>query len=210
MEYLKFEEVLEAANKFLLDPENEEKLIVYNSIKEKLIIKKHLSLAQRENIILRSLIDIRSSDEEMNLGQISNAFEISLTFNALLSYTNIEPDFSPVYKNDIVYDILWESGLMEYILEFCEKDYDRVEKQFYQIISYQNLINLIENMDSLKLENIEELTNSFKNFSLKLDPAVVKNLAEIAKFNDPFVQNLKDEIVQSSYKGVMKSESYKS
>lgn len=206
MEYIDIDDVIKSASDFLLHPEDEAITAEFEKIKRQLIIKKHLPIAQREAVILKTLIDVRSIDSELNLGQIANAFEISLTFNAILAYTNIDPDINVIYKDDIFYDVLWESGFIDYILNFCRSDYERVEKQIYQAVSYNNMVQLMENIDALNLDKMDDLTKKIKDYTLDMDPDMIKNLAEIAKMNDPLLNDLKNNLVEGAYKAIKENE----
>jgi hypothetical protein len=136
-------------------------------------------------------MDIRVQ-EEATLTDIADALELSLTFNGLLAYTNINPDIVNNYKNEIMYDILWMSGFCDFILERCQRDFERLEKQVYSMISFDNLRLLLDSLAQLDVGNIEELTREFKEFTFKANPETIKDLAEISRFNDPFVKDFKE------------------
>jgi hypothetical protein len=201
MEYIELASVLAACNEFLLDPTDEDAIAGMNKIYESIIIKPHLPLSQRQNTLLRVLVDIRVN-EEATLIDIANALELSLTFNGLLAYTNINPDVVDNYKNEIMYDLLWMSGFCDFVLDRCQKDFERLEKQVYSMISFDNLRLLIENLAQLDVGNIEQLTEEFKAFTFKANPETIKNLADISRFNDPFVQEFKTGMTNAMYKAL--------
>lgn len=198
MEYIELSTVLAACNEFLLDPMSESAQNEINEIQSNLLIRPHLPLSQRQNVLLRVLMDIRVN-EEATLVDIANALELSLTFNGLLAYTNINPDVVDNYKNEIMYDLLWMSGMCDFILDKCHNDFERMEKQVYSMISFDNLRLLLENLNQLDIGNIEELTREFKEFTFKANPETIKNLAEIAQFNDPFVTEVKKQMTDKAF-----------
>lgn len=205
MEYIELSTILAACNEFLLDPTDEDAIAEMNEIQSALIIRPHLPLSQRQIVLLKVLMDIRVP-EEATITDISDALELSLTFNGLLAYTNINPDVVQNYKNPIMYDLLWMSGLCDFILERCHNDFERLEKQVYSMISFDNLRMLIENLAQLDIGNIEELTREFKEFTFKANPETIKDLAEISRFNDPFIKDFKEGMEKSMYNALASRE----
>ena len=52
--------------------------------------------------------------------------EIASLFDGLISYTNLEQNLTIDDKNYENYDLLYQSGFADYILQFCQRDYDRL------------------------------------------------------------------------------------
>jgi hypothetical protein len=204
MKYFDLYDILMVCNDFVMNPTKKENIEEFNRMTNELIIKAHLSLSQRQAVLLKTLIDIKS-DEEMSVAELSKALEISLTFNGILAYVNIDPDFNSVFKDEEMYDLLWLSGFCDIILEKCHADFERLEKQVYAMISFDNLRVMLENLSELDVGNIDALTRAFTEFNFKATPETIKNLAEIARFNDPLIKEFKDELSNKAYETLSKS-----
>jgi hypothetical protein len=204
MKYFDLYDILMVCNDFVMYPEKQENIDEFNRMKNELIIRAHLSLSQRQAVLLKTLIDIKA-DEEMSVADLSKALEISLTFNGILAYVNVDQNFSVVFKDEDMYDLLWLSGFCDYVLEKCHADFERLEKQVYAMISFDNLRVMLESISELDVANIDALTRAFTEFNFRATPDTIKNLAEIARFNDPLVKEFKDELNNKVYETLSKS-----
>jgi hypothetical protein len=204
MKYFDLYDILMVCNDFVMNPTKKENIEEFDRMTNELVIKVHLPLAQRQAVLLKTLIDIKS-DEEMSVAELSKALEISLTFNGILAYVNIDPNFNPVFKDEDMYDLLWLSGFCDIVLERCHADFERLEKQVYAMISFDNLRVMLENLSELDVGNIDALTRAFTEFNFKATPETIKNLAEIARFNDPLVKEFKDTLTGKAYETLSKA-----
>lgn len=186
-------DVLTICSNFLIDPENKENDFI--KLKEQIEIKPFLYLYQKEAIIEKVLKDIKARSK---VDEFTSNVELCLTFDALLAYTNIECDIVENAKDANFYDLIWGSGLGDYILQYCEKDYLRLEKMVYHMLSYENLFTLIEQLDHIDSKSIEDLTNEFKLFRVETRPESLKVLGDIAAKDDPFLYNIKETIEKSA------------
>lgn len=198
-------DVLMVCNDLVMNPTKEDSIKNFERMTNELIIKRHLSLPQRQSVLLKILIDIKS-EEEMSIMDLSKALEISLTFNGILSYVNIDPDFNAVFKDEDMYDLLWLSGFCDLILDKCHADFERLEKQVYAMISFDNLRLMLENLSELDVGNIEALTRAFTEFTFKASPETIKNLADIARFNDPATAEFNKSLSNKAYETLSKIE----
>lgn len=197
-------EVLLTCNDYITNPTKKGNIEEFNRLIEALVIRPRLSLVQRQSVLLKTLIDIRA-DETFSVADLSKSLEISLTFNGLLAYTNIDPDFAHSFKDADMYDLLWLSGFCDIILEKCQKDFERLEKQVYAMISFDNLRVMLESLSVLDTSNVEELTRAFTEFTFQAQPETIKNLAEIARFSDPITKELNDALRDKAYTTLSKS-----
>lgn len=204
MKYFDLYDILMVCNDFVMHPDKQDSIDEFNRMKNELIIRAHLSLSQRQAVLLKTLMDIKS-DEEMSVADLSKSLEISLTFNGILAYINIDQNFSSVFKDEDMYDLLWLSGFCDYVLEKCHADFERLEKQVYAMVSFDNLRVMLESISELDVGNIDALTRAFTEFNFKATPETIKNLAEIARFNDPLIKEFKDELSNKAYETLSKS-----
>ena len=79
-------------------------------------------------------------------------------------------------------------------LEFCGKDYDRLVRMMERTLSYQNLMELVQSIREVDVGSLSEVTEKIRGMKDEIDPEVIKNIADIARMNDPALGNLKDTI----------------
>ena len=193
-------EILAAAAEWLNDPENEEKSNAFEDIKTALVIRDYMPLEQKEIIMRKALIDMRSEEEVMPY-TASILYEIALVFDCLLAYVvNLDPNIDNVYKDASFYDILYMSGVIDYILSFCGRDYEFLRKMADRMISFDNLKELSKNIEVTSPEYINALTEEFKHFRTDTNPEVLKHLGEIMAGNDPLLNNIKKNVEDVAYK----------
>ena len=126
-----------------------------------------------------------------------------MTFNGLFAYiVNIDYNIEDQLKDEIYYDVFWASGVADYILSFCEKDYERLRDMIRMMISFENLKELLEEISKYTPESIDKLTESFKSFTLKANSDVIRNLADIARNNDPILTGVKENIIEGAWKHI--------
>lgn len=193
-------EILAAAAEWLNDPENEGKAKNFENIKSNLIIREYLPLGQKEICLKKAIVDVRSEEELMPY-TASILYEISILFNCLLAYVvNLEPDINNLYKDASFYDLIVLSGLKDYILSFCEKDYKEMRHMANRMITFDNLKELTKTLNSASPEAIDELTKEFKNFTAETNIEMLKRVSDIMAHNDPLVTKVKDAIEDGAFK----------
>ena len=84
--------------------------------------------------------------------------------------------------------------MADYILEYCGKDYERLVRMMERTLSYENLTDLVQSMREMDTGSLRELVNTLRNMKDEIDPEVIKNIADIARMNDPALNDLKDTI----------------
>ena len=197
-------EILSAAAEWLNDPESEEKNKAFEDIKTALVIRDYMPLEQKEIIMRKALIDMRS-DEEVMPYTASILYEIALVFDCLLAYVvNLDPNIDNVYKDASFYDLLYMSGVIDYILSFCGKDYEFLRKMADRMISFDNLKELSKNIEITSPEYINALTEEFKRFRTDTNPEMLKHLGEIMAGNDPLLNNIKKNVEDVAFEAAQK------
>lgn len=196
----KIQDVLTIAAEWLDDASNQEKMDAFEDMKASLVIRDYMPIAQKELLLRKALIDIKM-DEEMMPYTASILYEIALVFDGLLAYVvNIDPAIDTYFKDAQFYDLLKISGLIDYILSFCEKDYNDFCKLSEKMISFDNLSELSKNLELTSPEQIQRLTDEFKRFTTETNPEVLKSLGNIAAVNDPLLTNIRTSIEDAAFK----------
>lgn len=104
-------ELLETASSWLVSPEDKEVEKKFNEIKNQIIVKAFLPLTMKNALVKKAIFDLQTSDDSID--EFPQALEISLLFNVLLAYTNIEWEDGLEVKDVAFYDILWASGVCD-------------------------------------------------------------------------------------------------
>lgn len=185
---INFEEVVNICKGFINNP-TDENLAKYNDLQSRLVVRSYLPMEEKVVAMFRVVIN---SDKSVDIpvSIFTAGFELSLLFDALLSYTNIENNFLIDLKNYENYDLIYQSGLADYILSFCQKDYERLVRMLERSYSYENLVDLTKTISTISSSNIDQLTEEFKKIKDDFDPDLIKDLASIIRYNDPTINEL--------------------
>ena len=190
---MKLQEILDICDQFTKHPEDETAVKAYNDMLRNLVIRAYLPMQEKVVALVRMVMD---SDKDIDVPEafFTAGLEIACCFDGLLSYVNIEPEVNPDIKSYENYDLIYQSGLADYILEYCGKDYERLVRMMERTLSYENLTDLVQSMREMDTGSLRELVNTLRNIKDEIDPEVIKNIADIARMNDPALNDLKDTI----------------
>lgn len=190
---MKLQEILDICDQFTKHPEDETAVKAYNDMLQNLVIRACLPMQEKVVALVRMVMD---SDKDIDVPKafFTAGLEIACCFDGLLSYVNIEPEVNPDIKSYENYDLIYQSGLADYILEYCGKDYERLVRMMERTFSYENLTDLVQSMREMDTGSLRELVNTLRNMKDEIDPEVIKNIADIARMNDPALNDLKDTI----------------
>lgn len=190
---MKLQEILDICDLFTKHPEDEAAVKAYNDMLQNLVIRAYLPMQEKVVALVRMVMD---SDKDIDVPEafFTAGLEIACCFDGLLSYVNIEPEVNPDIKSYENYDLIYQSGLADYILEYCGKDYERLVRMMERTLSYENLTDLVQSMREMDTGSLRELVNTLRNMKDEIDPEVIKNIADIARMNDPALNDLKDTI----------------
>jgi len=193
-------EILAVCAEWLNEPENADKLKAVEDIKTSLVIRDYMPIGQKELVMRKALIDMRSDTQIMPY-TASILYEIALLFDCLLAYVvNLDANIDNLYKDASFYDILKMSGIIDYILSFCGNDYESLRKMADRMISFDNLNELVKNIELTSPEQIDRLTQEFKNFTTNINPEIFKHMGTIMAGNDPLLTNIKNTIEDEAFK----------
>lgn len=190
---MKLQEILDICDQFTKHPEDETAVKMYNDMLQNLVIRAYLPMQEKVVALVRMVMD---SDKDIDVPEafFTAGLEIACCFDGLLSYVNIEPEVNPDIKSYENYDLIYQSGLADYILEYCGKDYERLVRMMERTLSYENLTDLVQSMREMDTGSLRELVNTLRNMKDEIDPEVIKSIADIARMNDPALNDLKDTI----------------
>lgn len=194
---MKLKEILVVCDSFIKAPEDETALKAYNDMLQGLTIRTYLPMQEKVIALVRMIID-GDKDLDVPASMFTASLEIACLFDGLLSYVNIEPEVDTEIKNYENYDLLYQSGFADYVLGFCEKDYERLVRMMERTFSFQNLTELTDSMRELDTGKLVELKGAIQDAIKSADPEMVKNLADIMRSNDPNLERLKRRIDENA------------
>lgn len=203
IEELKFDDVLNVCIDYLKNFGNEESTEKFEEIRKKLVIRDYLSINQKEIVLKKILMDLTVQKDEPQIFAISS--EICLFFDALLAYTNINPEIDGTFKISEVYDIFSYVGLADYIYEFCKKDYERIVNMLDRAISWSNVEMLMQSVEDLDGEKLENLNKQFAEFTSENNLDMLGKIKDILGYNDPIVTTVKNNIEETAYQETKKA-----
>lgn len=180
-------ELLLKALEYLKNPMDKEKSKEFEEYKNLIQVKTFLSLIDKEAALLNI-----SYNQEQAFGDSSMGYtcvtELSLIVHGLLPYTNIDINMGIDYNQYGVYDTIMQSGLYDYILSYCETDFQRLEAMLRQMISFDNLFSLVETLGTLDTKSIENLTQTITDFKSKMDSGKLGEIIEAANSTIPIAK----------------------
>nr|DAF84978.1 MAG TPA: hypothetical protein [Siphoviridae sp. ctEw721] len=191
---MKLQDILKVCKEFIDSPEDEQTLSAYNTMLQELKVRAYLPMQEKVIALVRMIID-SDKDFDVPAAFFTAGLEIACLFDGLLSYVNIEPEVNLEIKNYENYDILYQSGFADYVLEFCEKDYDRLVRLLERTLSYENLAELIKSMQELDTGALKNSVSELKASLKEANPEMIKDMADIMRLNDPTLNELKVAIV---------------
>lgn len=194
---MKLKEILVVCDNFIKAPEDETVFKAYNDMLQGLTIRTYLPMQEKVIALVRMIID-GDKDLDVPASMFTASLEIACLFDGLLSYVNIEPEVDIEIKNYENYDLLYQSGFADYVLGFCEKDYERLVRMMERTFSFQNLTELTDSMRELDTGKLVELKVAIQDAIKSADPEMVKNLADIMRSNDPNLERLKRQIDENA------------
>lgn len=191
-------DILYAAAEFLDDPQNEDKVKAFDDIKQKTIVRSYMPLRRKSAIVNKILKDI--SEANADIYDFGSAFEIAMTFDGLLAYTNTDQNINTLFKDYDLYDVLWASGYCDMILEYCAKDYQSLRDMVDRLVSYQNIGELMDALNNIDYDSIADLNQTIDRFNLNVKPEVIHDLATIVANQDEAVKSLNEVINDAAMK----------
>lgn len=198
-------DIIRICKDFIEDSENEKTVKEYNDLLNSIIVKSYMPMQEKVVALVRMLMDNeREIDVESSF--FTAGLELACCFDGLLAYTNIDPEVDISIKNYENYDIIYQSGLADYILQYCEKDYERLVKMMERTLSFESLREMINSLSSMDSGMLREVVNALKGVKKDLDSETIKNIADIMRLDDPLLTQIKETIVDSALQDLEQKE----
>ena len=181
------EEIVKFLEKYLKKETSNE---AFDLFIQKLNIKSYLPLERKSQILISIIMNVVYTE-----GFVSELATIDLElrklFRCLLAYTDMDMNSVDAYPIDFsTYDIFIESGLYDYILSICEKDYKRLEALLTQALSFESVMQVSMNMAQMNPEQMALDMKEAKKFMDGFSSQDLEHLANIATLTDPLVHDI--------------------
>lgn len=193
MEKIEFQKVIKICNDFINDA-SAVNLKTLEDLKAQLVIHTYLPMQEKVICLYKVTIDADKS-MEVAASAFTAGLEMALCFDGLLAYTNIDINIPKEWKIYESYDAIYQSGLADYILQYCEKDYSRLTNLMERTISYENLRELMDSLSAIQPQAMNDMLEEFKRFRENATPEMLHDMAAIMQFNDPTLYNLKERLI---------------
>lgn len=166
----------------------------YDAFIKKLNIKSYLPLEKKSQILISLIMQLVYTE-----GFVSEMaaidLEIRKLFRCLLAYTDMDVNSVDAYPIDFsTYDVIVESGLYDYILSICKKDYKRLEKLIEQAISFESIMQVSMNMAQMDPDKMYSQIKDAEKFMQGFSSKDVEHFAQIATLQDPLVHDIANMI----------------
>lgn len=188
-------EVLQICGDVVKDPTSKQANEALRGLQKRLEVRTYLPMTQKASVLFRATMDSDRPYDD-NYAIFTMAMEVAMVFDGLLAYTNIEPVWDNTIKNYDTYDILEQSGFIDYVLQFCERDYNKLARLFERTVSVAHLMSLLEVLENVDGESVKALTTAINKFTNEADGQLVKDVADIMRYNDPELHQLKEDVVE--------------
>lgn len=173
------------------------------------VIREYIPIQEKQFLIMDICFRYDFSDYVFTELKILESEKFKFFKCLLGEYTNIEIpleqkefDENCTFEN---YDIL--SPILEYyIYKHCSYDYDKLIKMIDNCFNYNNLQQLLEMLEKVDAKTLAENSKSNSELiqSLNDNKDLIKDLKDIAVFQDPstkqLVENFKSEVLKSQLK----------
>lgn len=130
-------------------------------------------------------------------------YETERLFNSLFSYIKIKVSKSnKTFEN---YDLIFKSGLYDYVMKFCENDY----KRFLDIFDRVSGINTLTIMNQFvtfigKQPSVEDMERIRDIINNEIDTDKMEILKAVQEYNSPVIKQVVQGLSTESLKEVIK------
>lgn len=182
-EKIKLSELLNVCLKCKFHPEIQDNFTELQALLSKMLVRQYLSLVDKELIIL-SIITVSEQgtdfiDSEMRL-------ELGKLIFGLFGYlVNFENDIEFETLSYGLVDTLYELDVVDHILSFCQKDFNRLEKMLYNTLNFTNIEKIAKISEALSSDKIDEITSSLKGLKQDLTPEMLEAVKAISADTSP-------------------------
>ena len=200
MENIKLTELLHACLEFKKEPKDE-KLEEINKIVDQFQIRTYLPLVRKQ---LALIVIANSVTDDMDAIEAAINVHSAKTLYGILGYvTNLEIDVEYSSITPGIIDILYEMGIVDKVLEYCEKDYRRLENIYNEVFDFTNVERIAEVPSLLSEEKMDEVIKTLNSLKTELTPEMLEAIKKISTETSPEWQALKETFAEQIHDSIM-------
>ena len=214
---IKLSDLLLTCLDFTADPssENEQKLV---ELRSKLTVRVYLPLEEKVaamTAILNALSLDGDNEDFPNVVDLTSQLErYKIILGLLCGYcVNLENDLKMTSIKNTIVDVLYSTGIIDSILEGCEKDYGRLCHMVEEALNFSHIYQLLNSVSMIDDEHLEEYGNTIKSLKETLTPETVEFLRDAMVAGTPeyntLTKGINDEFVKEVMERIDKKEKEK-
>lgn len=185
-----------AATDFNADPSDANAQRV-QSLMEGIQVREYIPLKEKELITAGV---IRALSPDFDAVGTAGFLEILKIQSGLLAYcVNLENDVGTISHSFALYDLYHRTGLVDYIVSKCEKDYGRLCHMIDEALNFSNIYRLIESAQLFDDESYGEWTELLAKVKDTLSSAEVKDFLSAMSSETPEGKELLTALSESSF-----------
>lgn len=172
-------------------------------IKKQLQIKPYLSLADKGKLVVPILAQAKIVDENEVIMAIH--IEVGKVIIGLLDgyCVNLINDLDLTSLQLNIVDLLYQTDLIDYILKFCEKDYNRLCDLVDRSLNFSHIFNILNAFDLLDPKNMDEFNKNIEAINTKITPENVEFLKALLKKGNKDFDHMLDDITTATVDNVL-------
>lgn len=171
----------------------------FNSFTSELEVRAYMPIREKRLFLMLFLIDIKYITYSENAYDDEIKIEVSSLFNILLRYTNINVVGYESYFTEDNYDLIYQSGLADYIFSTCERDYNKSIDMYKDMIRINDMLSVKLFIDEIGSKNITKNINSIKKMVDNLKNSdMTEAITNIASINDPILSSLREQSMKTA------------
>lgn len=203
-EKIKLTHLLEACLDFTKDPTPANELKVVE-ITKLFSYREYIPLVEKQVQVAAILGGIPGDDNDALVYE--NWLVLGKVVYGVLAYVvNLENDLDRVAMTPAVVDLLYQMGIIDDILEHCEKDYRRLEKMIEETLNFSNILRLTQTVELFDAEKIDEFTQELRNMKNELTPEMLADLKSLAVSGSAEFSVLKEAVADDALGKVMEGD----
>lgn len=203
-EKIKLTQLLEACLDFTRDPTPANELKITEITKD-FVIREYLPLSEKQAQL--TLIVGSIPDEGFNAFTAETWLTINKVLFGILAYvTNLEYDLDLISSKPVVVDLLYQTGVIDLVLEHASKDFERLDKMISEAINFSNIFRIAETASLFSQDKIEEFVKEVRSLKQELTPEALKDLKAIVAAGSPELKALKETVVEQAVGNVMEAD----
>lgn len=185
------QELLEICSDFVQNGADAEKMERVEEMKKNFVIRTYIP-SDEKTFILRSIL-AHLKEQELIPQHMAIRAHMVLVFEGLLSYVvNIDKTGVTAYEEPILLDMLYLSGVADYIIDYVGKDWVLLNDLFKDTISFENVAALLKETEMASPEAVENLAKQISWFKGDEAKEVLAKLGDLLSYNDPSMKLFKE------------------